>query len=79
MKKMIVLNHKMYLEYDEIPLYIDKLNKIDTDNSIVVIPSSIYLESFMHIVPSFDYFSSSFDSSCMDSSSFDYFQIDFLP
>lgn len=48
MKKMIVLNHKMYLEYDEIPLYIDKLNKIDTDNSIVVIPSSIYLESFIN-------------------------------
>ena len=48
MKKIIVLNHKMSLEYDEVPMYIDKLNKIDTDNDIIVIPSSIYLESFIN-------------------------------
>ena len=48
MKKMIILNHKMSLEYDEVPIYIDKLNKIDTDNDIVVVPSSLYLESFIN-------------------------------
>lgn len=48
MKKMIILNHKMSLEYDEVPIYIDKLNKIDTDNDIIVIPSSLYLESFIN-------------------------------
>ncbi len=48
MKKLIVLNHKMNLEYDEVPIYIDKLNKIETDNNIVVIPSSLYLESFIN-------------------------------
>ena len=48
MKKMIILNHKMSLEYDEVPMYIDKLNKIDTDNDIVVVPSSLYLESFIN-------------------------------
>lgn len=48
MKKLIILNHKMNLEYDEVPSYIDKLNNIDTDNSIIVMPSSIYLESFVN-------------------------------
>ena len=48
MKKMIILNYKMNLEYDDVPSYIDKLNNIDTDNSIVVLPSSIYLESFVN-------------------------------
>ncbi len=48
MKKTIILNHKMSLEYDEVPIYIDKLNKIDTDNDIVVVPSSLYLESFIN-------------------------------
>ena len=48
MKKMLVLNHKMNLEYDEVPMYIDRLNKIDTDNDIVVVPSSLYLESFIN-------------------------------
>ncbi len=48
MKKIIILNHKMSLEYDEVPTYIDKLNKIDTDNDLVVVPSSLYLESFIN-------------------------------
>ena len=48
MKKLIILNHKMNLEYDSVYEYIDKLNKIDTDNNIVVLPSDIYLESFIN-------------------------------
>ena len=48
MKKMIILNHKMSLEYDEVPIYIDKLNKMDTESDIVVVPSSLYLESFIN-------------------------------
>ena len=48
MKKMIILNHKMNLEYDQIHDYINKLNKIKTDNNIVVCPTSIYLESFIN-------------------------------
>lgn len=46
MKKMIILNHKMNLLYDEVHNYINELNKIDTDNDIIVCPSSLYLESF---------------------------------
>ena len=46
MKKMIILNHKMNLLYDEVHSYINDLNNIDTDNDIVVCPSSLYLESF---------------------------------
>ena len=46
MKKMIILNHKMNLLYDEVHSYINELNSIDTDNDIVVCPSSLYLESF---------------------------------
>ncbi len=48
MKKIIVLNHKMNLLYDEVLEYIVKLNNIDTDNDIIVCPSSIYLESFIN-------------------------------
>lgn len=48
MKKLIVLNHKMNLEYDEVYSYIDKLNKIDTTNNLVVCPSNIYLENFIN-------------------------------
>lgn len=47
MKKTIVLNHKMNLLYDEVLEYIVKLNNIETDNNIIVCPSSIYLESFI--------------------------------
>ncbi|MBR3162227.1 MAG: triosephosphate isomerase [Bacilli bacterium] len=38
----------MNLEYDEIHDYINKLNKIKTDNNIVVCPTNIYLESFLN-------------------------------
>ena len=48
MKKIIVLNHKMNLLYDEVLEYIVKLNNIDTDNDIIVCPCSIYLESFIN-------------------------------
>ena len=48
MKKIIVLNHKMTLLYDEVLEYIVKLNNIDTNNDIIVCPSSIYLESFIN-------------------------------
>ena len=48
MKKIIVLNHKMNLLYNEVLEYIVKLNNIDTDNDIIVCPSSIYLESFIN-------------------------------
>ncbi len=46
MNKMAILNHKMNLLYDEVHNYINELNSIDTDNDIVVCPSSLYLESF---------------------------------
>lgn len=48
MKKLIVLNHKMNLEYDEVVPYIDKINKISTDNNLVVCPSNIYLADFVN-------------------------------
>lgn len=48
MKKLIILNHKMNLEYDEVYTYIDKLNKIESTNNIIVCPSNIYLESFLN-------------------------------
>ena len=48
MKKMIILNHKMNLEYDQVYEYIEKLNKIETDNNIVICPSNIYLENFIN-------------------------------
>lgn len=48
MKKLIVLNHKMNLEYDEVATYIGRLNKINTDNNIIVCPSNIYLSDFIN-------------------------------
>lgn len=48
MRKLIILNNKMNLEYDELYTYIDKINKIDTDNNIIVCPSNIYLENFIN-------------------------------
>ncbi len=47
MKKLLVLNHKMGMLYDEVYYYIDKLNNIDTDMDIIVCPSNIYLEAFL--------------------------------
>lgn len=48
MEKLIVLNHKMNLEYDEVIPYIERINSIETDNSIVVCPSNIYLSDFVN-------------------------------
>lgn len=48
MKKLLVLNHKMGMLYDEVYYYIDKLNNINTDMDIIVCPSDIYLEAFLN-------------------------------
>lgn len=48
MKKLLVLNHKMGMLYDEVYYYIDRLNNINTDMDIIVCPSSIYLEAFLN-------------------------------
>ena len=48
MKKIIVLNHKMNLLYDDLIPYIMGLNEIETENNIIVCPSSIYLETFLN-------------------------------
>lgn len=48
MKKLVVLNHKMSLLYDDLYGYIERINNIDTDNDIIVCPSNIYLEAFVN-------------------------------
>lgn len=48
MKKLVVLNHKMAMLYDDVYPYINTLNNINTDNDIIVFPSSIYLEAFIN-------------------------------
>lgn len=48
MKKLIVLNHKMNLEYDEVIPYINELNKLDIGNNIIVCPSNVYLSDFIN-------------------------------
>ena len=48
MNKLIVLNHKMSLLYDDLYNYIDRTNNIDTDNDIIICPSNIYLEAFLN-------------------------------
>lgn len=48
MKKLIILNHKMNMEYDEVHNYIKKINEIETTNNIIICPSSLYLESFIN-------------------------------
>lgn len=48
MKKLIVLNHKMNLEYDEVFSYINTINQINTENNIIVCPSNIYLSDFIN-------------------------------
>ncbi len=48
MKKLIILNHKMNLEYDNVYEYIKKINEVDTTNNIIILPSNIYLESFIN-------------------------------
>lgn len=48
MKKLIVLNHKMNLEYDEVVPYIEKINKVNTENNLVICPTNIYLGDFVN-------------------------------
>jgi len=48
MKKTIILNHKMNLEYDETYEYIDGINKINTNHNLIICPSNIYLETFIN-------------------------------
>lgn len=48
MNKIIVLNHKMSLLYDDLYTYIERINNIDTDNNIIICPSYIYLEAFLN-------------------------------
>lgn len=48
MGKLIILNHKMNLEYMDVYPYINKLNELDTNHNIIVCPSNIYLDLFMN-------------------------------
>ena len=48
MKKLIVLNHKMSLLYDDLYSYIERTNNIDTDHDVIICPSNIYLEAFIN-------------------------------
>ena len=48
MKKLIILNHKMNLEYDEVLSYINKINEIDTSNNLIISQSNIYLTDFIN-------------------------------
>lgn len=48
MKKLVVLNHKMSLLYDDLYSYIELINSIDTENDMIICPSSIYLEAFVN-------------------------------
>lgn len=48
MSKFIILNHKMNLEYEEVYPYINKINNMDTNNNIIICPSSLYLEDFIN-------------------------------
>ena len=48
MKKIIVLNLKMNLNYDDASTYVDTIkNKISDNNDIIFVPSSIYLDMFL--------------------------------
>ena len=46
--KLVVLNHKMNLLYDDIYKYIQDINQIETDNDIIVLRRSLYLEAFVN-------------------------------
>lgn len=48
MNKLVVFNHKMHLLYDDLYNYIERTNKIETDNDIIICPSNIYLEAFIN-------------------------------
>ena len=47
MNKIIVLNHKMNLNYDLVSEYIEKINKVKTDHKIIIIPSYLYIGTFI--------------------------------
>lgn len=47
MTKIIALNHKMNLNYDLVNEYIERINKVKTDNKIIIIPSYLYIEKFI--------------------------------
>ena len=47
MNKLVVLNHKMSLLYDDLYSYIEMINNIETDCDIVVCPSNIYLDHLL--------------------------------
>lgn len=47
MTKIIALNHKMNLNYDLVNEYIERINKVKTDNKIIIIPSFLYIEKFI--------------------------------
>ncbi len=46
MSKKIILNHKSYLNYDEILNYKQKIEKIKCDHEIIIFPSIIYISLF---------------------------------
>lgn len=46
MNKIIVLNHKMNLTYNKLDEYIENINKVKTNNNIIICPSSLYLDPF---------------------------------
>ena len=48
MNKLLILNHKMDLEYDEVFPYIEMINNVKTNNNIIVCPSNIYLTDFIN-------------------------------
>ena len=47
MNKIVVLNHKMNLNYDLVNEYIERIKKVKTDNKIIIIPSYLYIETFI--------------------------------
>ena len=48
MEKIIVLNHKMKMLYDDVYSYIEKTNNLNTNSNLIICPSSLYLESFVN-------------------------------
>ena len=36
MNKLLILNHKMHLEYDEVYPYINEVNKLNTDYNLII-------------------------------------------
>ena len=48
MNKLIVFNHKMSLEHDEVVPYIQQINKLETSYNLIVCPSYVYLVDFIN-------------------------------